>query len=151
MADHIEMQYSQITDLIYLGTNFCCESHVDGMFIGKEGVQASISLESELMTTEPGKLNYFLWLPTIDHTAPSLQSLALGVQMMRFLVAQKVKMYIHCRNGHGRSPTLVAAYFISTGMNTRQAIKAVMRKRPEVHIEPVQEARLQEFEQRMKW
>jgi protein-tyrosine phosphatase len=151
MADHINMKYSQVTDEIYLGTNFCCEMHTGETFIGKQGVQASISLESDLMITEPSKLKYFLWLPTIDHTAPSLQSLVLGVQMITFLVAQKTKVYVHCKNGHGRAPTLVAAYFISTGMNVKQAIKAVARKRPEIHIEPVQEARLEEFAQRLSW
>lgn len=145
------MQYSRVTDEIYLGTNFCCEMHASSRFIEGEGIRASISLETEILVTEPARLKYFLWLPTIDHTAPTLESLALGVQMLQFLVQRHIKVYVHCQNGHGRAPTLVAAYFIASGQSVKQAMKTVARKRPEIHIEPVQEARLEEFASRLSW
>ncbi len=141
--------YNQITDEIYLGTNYCCEVHFDKMLL-EMGVQADISLESERID-QPWGIKYFLWLPTIDHTAPTQEALALGTQMITFLVNQGIKTYVHCQNGHGRAPTLVAAYLISTGMSVDKAIKTIAKKRPEIHIEPVQKATLELFAKNLKW
>lgn len=138
-----KMEYNQITEEIFLGTNSCCKAHFDERLLEK-GVKADISLESERLDA-PWGIKYFLWLPTIDHTTPSLDALAIGVQMIAFLVEQKHKVYVHCQNGHGRAPTLVAAYFISRGMSLKKAIKKIMKKRPEIHIEPVQMAMLEKF------
>lgn len=141
--------YSKITEEIYLGTNYCCDIHFDTILLEK-GIKADISLESEKLD-QPWGVKYFLWLPTVDHTAPTLEALALGTQMIHFMVQQKMKTYIHCANGHGRAPTLLAAYFISTGMSVDKAIKTIAKKRPEIHIEPVQKATLELFAKQMKW
>lgn len=147
--EHVMLEYNQITEEIYLGTNYCCQVHFDEMLI-KKGVKADISLEGERLD-QPFGVKYFLWLPTIDHTAPTLESLALGSQFLSFCVDQKIKVYVHCQNGHGRAPTLVAAYFISKGMSVKKAIKTIASKRPEIHIEPVQEAILKQFAEKVKW
>lgn len=141
--NHVQMSYSQITDQIFIGTNACCTKHFDESLI-RQGIAAEISLESERLDA-PWGIKYFLWLPTIDHTAPTLQSLALGSQMLHFLVNQKIKTYVHCKNGHGRAPTLVAAYLISTGMTVKQAVQTIAKRRREIHIEPVQLAILEQF------
>lgn len=140
---HVMMNYSQISACIFVGTNSCCTDHFDQSLL-RQGISADISLESDRIDT-PWGIKYFLWLPTVDHTAPTIQALALGVQMLHLLVAQKVKTYVHCKNGHGRAPTLVAAYLISTGMSVNQAIKTIAKQRPEIHLEPVQKATLELF------
>ncbi len=143
------MNYSQISDDILVGTNMCCESHFDEALL-RAGVQADISLEAEKVD-HPTGIKYFLWLPTIDHTAPSLDALALGVQKLRFCVSRGIKVYVHCKNGHGRAPTLVAAYYISTGLSAKAACKFVQKRRPEIHVEPIQMARLEEFAKAYTW
>ncbi len=147
--DHVKFEYNIITDLIYLGTNYCCEAHFDKK-LTEMGVKAEISLEAEKLD-QPFGIKYFLWLPTIDHTAPTLEAMALGTQMIHFLVSRNIKMFIHCKNGHGRAPTLVAAYLVSTGMSVKKAIREISKKRPEIHIEPVQEAMLEQFAKTVKW
>jgi hypothetical protein len=149
MGDHVKFNYNQITDYIYLGTNYCCQMHFDEELL-KKGVTADISLEGERMDKADG-VEYFLWLPTIDHTAPSIDALALGVQMLHFCEKRKIKVYVHCKNGHGRAPSLIAAYFMSQGMSAGKAIRTIAKKRPEIHIEPVQEAMIKKFAQEMKW
>lgn len=149
MSDHIQMEFSEITDFIHVGTNACCQSHFDERLI-KIGIKADISLESERLDA-PWGIKYFLWLPTVDHTAPSIEALALGVQMIHFCVTNKIKLFIHCKNGHGRAPTLLAAYFISQGRAVDQAIADIRKKRREIHIEPVQEARLRQFATAYRW
>ena len=144
-----QIEYTQITEEIFIGTNACCKAHFDEKLL-KKGIVADISLESEKLDT-PWGIKYFLWLPTIDHTAPTLGALVLGTQMLTFLVNQKMKIYVHCHNGHGRAPTLVAAYLISTGLSIKKSIKLIAKQRPEIHIEPVQKAILEKFKEEVKW
>ena len=143
------IEYHQITDQIYLGTNYCCAMGFDEILL-KEGIIADISLESEKID-QPWGVKYFLWLPTIDHTAPTLDALAMGSQMIAFLVQRDMKVYVHCKNGHGRAPTLVVAYLMTQGMKMDKAIKLVAKKRPEIHIEPAQKAKLKEFAKQVSW
>ncbi len=149
MDDHVLMNVSQINDYLLVGTNACCPSHFDAMLL-KKGITADISLESEKLD-QPWGVKYFLWLPTIDHTAPTMEALAMGVQMLRFCMDNKIKTYVHCKNGHGRAPTLVAAYLVSTGISVKEALKTISKQRREIHIEPVQQARLEQFAKAFRW
>lgn len=146
--DHVQFDYNQITDEIYIGTNSCCTTHFNTSLLDKD-ILADISLENKKID-QPFGVKYYLWLPTIDHAAPSMEALALGIQVLTFLVNNKIKVYLHCQNGHGRAPTLVAAYFISQGMSVDKAIKKIKAKRREIHIEPVQKAALEQFAKKVK-
>ena len=147
-AHKSNINFSKITDYIYIGTNACCQIHFDSGLL-KKGIKADISLERERLD-QPGGVEYFLWLPTVDQTAPPQAKLAVGVRAMEELIKQKVKIYIHCRNGHGRAPTLAAAYFISQGMTVNEAIAVVKKKRPEIHLNTKQKNALKTYEQRNK-
>ncbi|MBI5023033.1 MAG: dual specificity protein phosphatase family protein [Candidatus Magasanikbacteria bacterium] len=65
------------------------------------------------------------------------------------LVSLKKKIYVHCKNGHGRAPTLVAAYLIRQGKSPDKAITFIKAKRPSIHLEDVQRQALVEFSARM--
>lgn len=54
------------------------------------------------------------------------------------LIAIGKKVYVHCKNGHGRAPILVAAYFIKKGKTFQQAIAFIKKKRPTIHLEKIQ-------------
>jgi dual specificity MAP kinase phosphatase len=96
---------------------------------------------------KPFGVKYYLWLPVKDHQAPTQEQLMVGVDFIDTLVSRKIKIYIHCKNGHGRSPTLVAAYLIATkGMTVDQAVKYIEKRRPSIHLEKVQYAALKKFE-----
>jgi len=145
---HVIFGYNKITPLIYVGTNACCQMHFKKELLAK-GIRGDISLEGE-MIDQPQGVDYFLWLPTPDHKAPSLKQLLTGVRTIDSLIKQKVKIYIHCKNGHGRAPTLLAAYFISKGMSLDKAEKMIKAKRMEIHVEKNQRKRLIKFESYFK-
>lgn len=126
-----EFEYSKITPYIYLGTNLCCIEHFKKSLLSK-GIHADINLELENLD-QPIGVDYYLWLPTKDHTAPSLKKLQVGVAFIKELVRRKIKCYVHCKRGHGRSPTLVATYLISEGKSVEEAIGYVKKKRPSIH------------------
>ncbi|MBI2141843.1 dual specificity protein phosphatase family protein [Candidatus Woesearchaeota archaeon] len=137
-------EYSQITPYIFLGTDMCCQPHFKNELL-KKGIAADISLREKHVDT-PFGVKYFLWLPTRDHYAPAQQQLLLGASAMDMLVKHKIKTYVHCKAGHGRSPTLVAAYFVLTGKTAGNAVAAVRRKRPGIHPTAVQLKALERFE-----
>lgn len=143
--DHEPLDYDYITDGIYIGTNVCCQVHFDER-LSKEGIEADISLEAERADT-PFGVQFYLWLPVVDHTAPSPEQLRVGVTMLETLVRLKKKVYVHCKNGHGRAPTLVAAYLIKQGKSVKEAEDFIRTKRSGIHLRPVQWNRLRTWQE----
>ncbi|MFC1980842.1 dual specificity protein phosphatase family protein [Chloroflexota bacterium] len=140
----VPLGYRQITEHIYLGTNQCCQTHFAESLLAI-GIRADISLEQERLDAPYG-VDYYLWLPVVDKTPPSQEQLIIGSKTVKNLVDNNIKIYIHCKWGHGRSPTLVAAYFILEGLKANQAIRKVRDKR-EIHLALSQINALKEFEE----
>lgn len=146
------MEYSQITDLIYIGSDLCdglvCPIH------GKEfetmGIKGEINLEAERPETPPQNLNAYIWLPVADGMAPNLDQLLIGSNTINEMVQLGERIYVHCKNGHGRSPTMVAAYFIRyQQMSVDRAVTLIKSQRPEIHLEDTQLQALEDFS--FKW
>lgn len=145
MGNHIEHttpNYNQITKNIWIGNNMCCTIHGAELF--KLGFDADLDLE-ENRAEEPPHTKIYLWLPTKDHAPPTIAQLHLGVVSLSECVRRNLKVYVHCKNGHGRAPTLVATYLISTGKTPKKALKFIKSKRPGIHLQDSQIAALQEF------
>lgn len=143
----IPFEYSRITDNLYLGTNQCCKHHFDKSLL-KKGIEADISLEKERLDT-PFGVKYYLWLPVKDHAAPTQSQFKVGAHTIKILLDNNTKVYVHCKRGHGRSPTLVAAYFILEGMTAQEAIKTIKQKRG-IHLRLSQMKALEKFENSIK-
>ncbi len=145
---HKSFDYNQINDEVFIGTNMCCQLGFDRELLTKN-VKADISLE-ELRVDAPMGVDYFLWLPTIDHESPTVDKLNLGVYTLDFLISRKIKVYIHCKNGHGRAPTLFVAYLVKKGMEVSEAIKYLQSKRPVIHLSSNQLEALKTFRNSLK-
>lgn len=147
MDNHQIVQVSKITEFIYLGTNLCCTAIPHVKVLLDLDIRADIDLEEERQEQTPG-VDTYLWLPVKDHFSPTQEQLDTGVAVIDSLVKNKKKVYIHCRNGHGRSPALIAAYFISQGMEIDKAIETIKVKRGEIHLRDPQLEALHAFKQR---
>jgi len=138
--DHV-FDYSKITDNIFIGSDFCkggvCLLHADEF--KRLGVSVEINLSFENNELPPKELETYLWLPVVDGYAPSEMQLLAGSSVMHAAISHGKKVYVHCRNGHGRSPALVAAYLMRyKGLSLEEAAKTIKLKRPESHLEKVQ-------------
>lgn len=142
------LEFNSITNGIYIGTNQCCQTHFDKR-LRKEGVTADISLEEERVDA-PFGVDFYIWIPINNHTAPTQDQLDFGVSVLEKLIIMKKKIYVHCQNGHGRAPTLVAAYLIRQGKTPTEAIEFIKSKRPTIHLEQVQRLALKKFFERQK-
>ncbi|MBI2587591.1 dual specificity protein phosphatase family protein [Candidatus Amesbacteria bacterium] len=137
------LEYDYITDGIYIGTNQCCQTHFDEK-LKQEGIEVDISLEEERVDA-PFGVRFYIWIPIKNHTAPTSEQLDFGVATIEKLLSLKKKIYVHCQNGHGRAPTMVAAYLIKKGKSVDEAINFIKAKRPTIHLEEVQKQALLEW------
>ena len=141
--------YSQITNQIFVGSDFCkggvCLIHEEEF--KKLGVNVEINLSEEDNELPPKTgISSYTWLPVPDGGAPTQEQLSIGVGIIESVVNSGLKIYIHCRNGHARSPSLIAAYLVKyESMNLEEAYNLIKEKRPEVHIEESQTIALKEF------
>ncbi len=138
-----KLDFNYIADGIYIGTNQCCQTHFDENLV-KDGVSVDISLEEERIDAPIG-VEFFVWIPVKDHTPPTPDQLEFGVSVLEKLVSMGKKVYVHCKNGHGRAPTLVAAYLVKNGKTPKEAEVFIKTKRPSMHLEEVQRQAIQNF------
>jgi len=146
------MDYTKIDDNIYIGSNLCkgsvCPVHEPEFT--KLGVCVEINLDNEKKETPPDNIDTYVWMPVVDGHPPSPDQLDLGSALINQAVKNNKTVYVHCKNGHGRSPTLIAAYYIRYYRITlSEAEKIIKKKRSEIHIEKTQIKALKDFEQ--KW
>jgi len=140
--------YSQINENIYLGSDLCegmvCPIH--SVEFKKLGINSEINLSSEKKEIPPDGIDSYSWIPVVDGYAPNQSQLDIGTSIINEAVKENKKIYIHCKNGHGRSPTLIVAYYMLFGkMNLEEAESLIKKKRPEIHIEDTQRQELRKF------
>ena len=149
MSDqHKNLEFDYIVDGIYIGTNQCCETHFNEELL-KEGISADISLEEERLDA-PFGVEFYVWMAVKDHTPPSPDQIDFGVAALQKLEALGRKIYVHCKNGHGRANTLVAAYLIRKGKTPEEAEAFVKKQRPVTHLRDVQREALKRFYEKIK-
>jgi len=143
--DHPIFEYSEITSQIYIGANACCKVHLKDELFHK-GIDAEINLE-EAETETPIGIEAYLWLPTKDDFAPNFAQMEIGARALEGMIRHNKKVLVHCKNGHGRSPTLVIAYFLAQGWTMEDALKLIKEKRPEIHLTEYQLRALEEWKE----
>ena len=146
--DGHKFDFSKITEHIYIGSDLCrggiCLVHAEEF--KKLGVTVEINLSKEDNELPPSNIEGYTWLPVEDGHAPTFMQLQIGTKVIHEAIKDGRTVYVHCRNGHARSPTLVVAYLIKYGGYTiEKAIEVVKSRREEIHIEEVQMKSLTDF------
>lgn len=88
----------------------------------------------------------YLHLPTIDNTPPTLEDLMKGAEFIDEEIKNKGKVYIHCRQGLGRGPSMAIAYLLKLGTTYEDAFALVKSVRTFINPRPEQITRLKELE-----
>lgn len=149
--DHV-FDYSKITDQLYIGSDLCkrgvCLIH--GEEFKALGVEFEINMSRENNELPPKDMKIgYLWLPVADGYSPTQLQLDIGTSAMNDIINQEKNVYVHCKNGHGRSPTMVIAYFVRyQGYFPDDAATFIKEIRPEIHIEDTQKKELYNFKKR---
>jgi protein tyrosine phosphatase (PTP) superfamily phosphohydrolase (DUF442 family) len=136
--------YSRITPDLYVGPQY---GPAGKRKLERAGIRAVINMRIEYDDAAHGlALPHYYRVPTIDGQAPPLEFLNEGVDFIRYILGQGGSVYIHCRAGNGRAPTMAAAYLISQGLSLAEALDLIRKSRPFIDILPAQLVQLQRFE-----
>jgi protein-tyrosine phosphatase len=88
----------------------------------------------------------YLHLPTVDNTPPPLEVLIQGADFIDEEIRNHGVVYVHCRQGLGRGPTMAMAYLIKLSMTYKEAYDMVRKVRIFINPRPGQKRRLHELE-----
>ncbi|MFX1577023.1 MAG: dual specificity protein phosphatase family protein [Promethearchaeota archaeon] len=97
-----------------------------------EGIKVLVTAMEDTLNTalvEEVGLEYH-YFPILPYGTPSLKQINEFVDLVNTNRAKNRPIAIHCYMGWGRTGTLLAAYLISEGMGTDEAIAEVRDKRP---------------------
>ena len=128
--------------------------HVGGQYkkrgwklLKKRGIGSVVNLRIEYDDREHGIApERYLHLPTVDDTPPTFEHLEEGADFIQECIDQGVGVYIHCKSGIGRAPSMAAAYLIYNGMGYEEAVDALVSKRPFIRMVKSQKENLKAFE-----
>ena len=140
--------FSEITPQIHLGGQY----HSSGWpRLVKRGITAVVNMRGEFSDRRSNVVPaHYLHLPTVDNTPPTLEQLYQGIEFMKKEIEEGGKVYVHCWEGVGRGPTMVAAYLVSTGMTPEDAWKQIRKVRPSIRPTDAQVAQIERLAADMK-
>ena len=131
------VSFDRITDLVYLGSRIT--SIDDYQRLRSEGVRACVDMKQE--GADPWTFDAFLWLPTVDHDAPSAAHLQIGIAFLHQCERARMPVFVQCMAGVGRSSTLVLAHLLAGRFRerlTQDALDYLCTRRPVAKPNPRQ-------------
>jgi protein tyrosine phosphatase (PTP) superfamily phosphohydrolase (DUF442 family) len=139
---------SQITANLFLGSQY----NLIGLRKLKAlGITAIVNMRIHSVYSEAHYEGFkYLHIPTVDNTPPVLEDLIRGAQFIDNEIEGGGKVYVHCRQGLGRGPTMALAYLIKIGLTFDDAFALVKKVRKFVNPRRGQIERLKELEQYYK-
>lgn len=141
-------RFTRVTPSLYVGGQH--RQHGMASF-ARRGISAVLNLRAESDDIVRGcATEQYLHLPVIDRTPPTLEQLEQGVAFINEQIASGGTVYIHCREGVGRAPTMAAAYLVSTGMTPNDAWMMIRAVRPFIRPTPMQVRQIELFAARLQ-
>lgn len=144
IAGRPTIKRSQITANLFLGSQY----NLLGMRKLKAlGVTAIINMRIHSVYNEAQYEGFnYLHLPTEDNTPPLMEALIKGADFADAEIKSGGKVYIHCRQGLGRGPTMTIAYLLKSGLTYDDAFALVKKVRTFINPRASQIKRLKELE-----
>lgn len=142
-AKFVLMPFVRITPQLYVGPQLNLRGW---RTLQKHGVTSIVNLRVEADDLERGLTpEHYKWLPTIDHTSPTVEQLQDAVDFISQRIEAGEGVYIHCAAGVGRAPLTAAAYLISRGYEVDEALALLRTRRPFISQSGSQRARLLQY------
>ncbi|MEO6630993.1 MAG: dual specificity protein phosphatase, partial [Mucilaginibacter sp.] len=135
---------SQITAHLFLGSQYNLLGLKKLKALGVTAI-VNMRMHNDYSDAEHEGLKY-LHLPTVDNTPPPLDVLLKGADFIDNEIKNGGSVYVHCRQGLGRGPTMAMAYLIKTGLTYEDAYAMIKRVRIFINPRPGQVTRLKELE-----
>jgi len=119
-------QLHWITD--HLAAGHAPMSYEDLDSIREQGIGAIVNLCGEfcdLHQIEEGSGFEVYYLPVVDECAPDLEAMEKALDWLDESIYLDKKVLVHCRLGHGRTGTFIAAYLLRRGFDFKLAEKTM--------------------------
>ena len=124
------MNYSQITDFLFIGTTPGCE---DYDVLRHLGVELVINMRAERRPYPDPNIPPIavIWLPSFDMPLIPipLRFLMNGMLAARTTIENGGKVYAHCAKGVHRGVAMGAAILIGLGLSTEESLELIKRRR----------------------
>jgi len=134
---------SQITPSLHVGGQYRRRGWSQ---LSARGITAVVNMRIEFDDNDAGIAPpRYLYLPTVDDTAPSLEDLQKGVAFIQEEAARGGGVYVHCGAGVGRAAAMAAAYLVGTGLSPDEAWARIREVRPFVRPQAVQVEQVERF------
>ena len=131
---------SQLTSHLFLGSQY---NLVGLKKLKALGVTAIVNMRMHNTYNEAVHEGIkYLHLPTVDNTPPPLEVLIKGADFIDEEIRNNGVVYVHCRQGLGRGPTMAMAYLIKLSMTYKEAYDMVRKVRIFINPRPGQVKRL---------
>ncbi len=137
------LRYSHVAPNLYLGGRYSAQSY---RLFSNWGITGIVSMRRSRSPAAPASIE-LLSLPTTDWQPPTLEALTKGVEFIKKHIDEGGAVYVHCKLGEGRGPTMAAAYLITKGFSVDEAIGILSKSRPVVRPNAAQRKRLAEWQQ----
>lgn len=137
------LRYSHVAPNLYLGGKYPSSTY---KLFREWGITGVVSMRKTASSPAPKDIEV-LHLPTQDWTPPSIENLEKGAAFINQKIADGGSVYVHCRLGEGRGPTMAAAYLISNGFTVEEALAQLSKYRPVASPNARQRKRLAELQE----
>ncbi len=102
------------------------------LWLREQGIDILLSLAEEppfrRWIDEAGLM--LVHVPVVDFESPTSEQFEKCLAVIESAKASAMGVHVHCQAGHGRTGTVIAAFFVSKGMAVRDAIERVRQLRP---------------------
>lgn len=142
------LNVSRLNDMLYVGGEFQASQWPQ---LRALGIRAVLSLQAEHEDAFEGPPpDRALRLEVVDFHPPTIEQLRQAVAFVNAAHADGLPTLIHCHAGVGRAPLTAAAYLVTQGMTSADALEQVRRARPIIGLNARQMQRLIEWEQAVR-
>lgn len=138
-----KFEYSRISPHLYVGGRYRKDAYST---FERWGVTGIVNMRSVASTDISSRFEH-LHLKTQDWHAPDISLLKQGVDFIGAHIDKGGSVYVHCRQGEGRGPTMAAAYLISQGLTVEEALAHIKKSRPMAHPNRSQVKQLARWQQ----
>ena len=77
-----------------------------------------------------------------------MELITLALDVLDGILKRNIKVYVHCKNGHGRTTTFLASYFMRKNkIGADEALAIIKERRPSGHINEAQRGFLSRLQQ----